>query len=445
MTYPRFVSPWHGWFAVDGQSPSPWFHCTVATLFVGPAVEQVVIFQRGISDQSTVLVGIIFAIAALMSFGLLLKSGLGERITVPFAFLLFLMTSSGLPGILMYQSDRLLAAFAFAGGIAVRNLVCFLMLPASKDGLRGRPERVFLFWALIGSMVIVVSSFLLGVQSGIGLNSEAQLGRNLDLDWMNANYTGMFCSFACTLLLAARFIPVVVRLPMAALCLYTLILTHSRTSIIVLVASAITWRLITAGRKFVAIAAMAVTLPLVQLVLGDVDLSSIPAVSAVLGKFEKADFRTNSDETTRFDVLRRGLDTWVRSPVFGFGFAHPDARMENAYFSIACEQGVIGLAAYLLIVATVLAKALRMLKSPPSSRSFEAGLLLACITLFILLHGLGEDTHGFTFGSPIGNLWALIAALSNANAVGIRRRGYARPFAVYHRLGGRPLALGQRT
>jgi O-antigen ligase len=137
-------------------------------------------------------------------------------------------------------------------------------------------------------------------------------------------------------------------------------------------------------------------------------LESIPALGAIVQRFQQQP-GTNGDQA-RLDIVAGGLETWSRSPAFGLGYEAPDSRFENGYLSLACETGTIGLLLYLIFVALVGIRIQAFLRTREGSDTREVGGYLLCVTVFILVHGMGERTHGFQIGTVMSNTWALLVA-----------------------------------
>jgi O-antigen ligase len=203
-----------------------------------------------------------------------------------------------------------------------------------------------------------------------------------------------------------------IRLSAGGLAFYCLLLSQSRTAIVTAIVSGICGLFV--GRKWNWKAVLLGTCALaLVLALVDVDgivasLQSTPALVPIVQRFQQQPNRDISLE--RPSLIASGLEAWSHSPIFGLGYNAPDARFENAYLSLACETGAVGLLLYLLLVALLGVRIQGMLRTPAGSDTCNLGGYLLCVTVFILVHGMGERTHGFQIGSLVSNVWALLAA-----------------------------------
>jgi O-antigen ligase len=95
--------------------------------------------------------------------------------------------------------------------------------------------------------------------------------------------------------------------------------------------------------------------------------------------------------SARIYSLRAALDGWTRRPIFGYGvtgFGFMDAQ----YARVLVETGVVGLAAFLFLIATTLRSARRAFAqlSQPEDRGVALGFLAG--TVGLLMHAIGSNT-----------------------------------------------------
>jgi O-antigen ligase len=301
---------------------------------------------------------------------------------------------------------------SFAILLAIRTYLVFWGLPTSRSFLFGSFERIVLSWALVATTLFAIGSLMVARAAGITLGSSARLSGEAIGQWTNANVTGLYCAFGVLICIIARFIPMWIRLTAGGLAFYCLLLSQSRTAIVTIIVSGICGLFV--GRKWNwKVAVLAVCALLLALSLVNVDesvdsLQSNPAIASITQRFLQPPGRNG--EHARLDVIASGVEAWSRSPLFGSGYEAPDTRFENGYLSLACETGAIGLLLYLVFVGLLSMQIIRMLKTPAGSDTRELGGYLLCVTVFVLVHGIGERTHGFQIGSLVSNVWALLAA-----------------------------------
>jgi O-antigen ligase len=326
-----------------------------------------------------------------------------------FGFLVVLVTLSGLPG-LASSGQIEYSGMIFFTLLAVRNYICFWGIPASVPASHGRAQRAVLIWTLAATTVVAVGSLLTAQRLGVSLGSSIRLtGENHG--WLNANTTGVYCAFGILICLIVDFFPAWIRLSIGILSAYCLILSQSRTAIVALLLAAITFMMLSIRRKQLPIL---LALSMVLIMTGAAEpifeqAQSTPAVSAVIDRFTGARF--NVDKTNRMETIEKGIALWESEPVFGVGYGRDDTHFENAFLSIACESGALGLSFYLMCLGLVLKRAWALAYSNGEDAR-QLGKWLIAISVFILVHGLGERSHAFQIASPVSNCFALLSALA---------------------------------
>jgi O-antigen ligase len=384
-------------------------HSSLCLLFVGmPFVVASSANQEG-SGSTSIMAAILGAVTVLALALHTLSPPVGG-ISGIFAILIVLETLAGLPGLIFPGSgDSQMTGFAFIALLAARNYVCFWGLPAARPLLQISFDRFVLSWALAATTLFAIATLWVARTAGLSLgSSERMTGERLG--WVNANTIGVYCAFGLLICIIARFMPIWVRLAAGGLALYCLLLSQSRSAIITIILSGSCGFLV--ARKWNAkaiVLAMSALFLISALVDNSESFESIqsnPYLSAIVQRFQNS----SGKESTRLEVISNGFDVWKNSPVFGLGYEAPDTRFENGYLSLACETGAIGLLLYLSFVALASIRSLGMLQVRAGSEAHELGGYLLCVTVFILVHGIGERTHGFQIGAIPSNVWALLAA-----------------------------------
>jgi O-antigen ligase len=125
----------------------------------------------------------------------------------------------------------------------------------------------------------------------------------------------------------------------------------------------------------------------------------------------------------RMSHWRAGLSMWSKYPVLGVGagnysdhyreetkiwrFRIPRGHAHNAYIQSAAQSGIIGLAAYLTLVVTVLTTLVKRLRdSGTETRSVVAGAF--GVTVAVMIHGFFDYLHVLSLGLQLSVVWAAI-------------------------------------
>jgi len=361
---------------------------------------------------------------------------------LPGIFTLLILSEifAGLPGLIYWQfGNDLRIGLSFAALLAIRSYIVFWSLPSSRSNLHGSFERIVLSWALATTTLFAFGSMMVARAAGITLGSSTRLSGEALGRWTNANTTGLYCAFGVLICIMSGFIPLWIRLAAGGLCFYSLLLSQSRTAIITAIASGVcgfivvhkwSWKVVSLG-----VFGLLLAFSFVNVDESFDLLQSNPDIATFTKRFTRQPGK-NGDKF-RLDVIESGFDVWSRSPLAGVGYEAPEARFENGYLSLACETGAFGLLVYLFIVMLLGIQIYGMLRSPAGSVTRELGGYLLCVTVFVLVHGLGERTHGFQIGSLVSNVWAMLAA----SALGCNP---ARRFVRYIHGLNRPLSASRK-
>jgi O-antigen ligase len=161
----------------------------------------------------------------------------------------------------------------------------------------------------------------------------------------------------------------------------------------------------------------------VRWTLGAVAVGAALAALAIVlvGGSEKLSFsRINIDTSGRANLISGGVHLFAQRPVYGYGSgSFPKAYREHVKtrqvpvsvshtepITVAAEQGLVGLTAYLALLAAALATMAGGLRAPADLRVARIAVLAAFVAL--LVHSMAYA--GF-FEDPIA--WVLLAAAAS--------------------------------
>jgi len=386
-------------------------HSSLCVLFFGMSIA--LAMSPNMESGGTGFMAVLLGLVMVLSLGLHSLNPAGGGLPGIFTLLILSEIFAGLPGLIYWQSgDDLRIGLSFAALLAIRCYIVFWALPTSRSHLHGSFERIVLSWALAATTLFAFGSLLVARAAGISLDSTARLSGEALGHWTNANTTGLYCAFGVLICIIARFIPIWIRLTAGGLTFYCLLLSQSRTAIATIIVSGICGLFV--GRiwnwksALLGICALLLALSFVDINESVDLLESNPTLAAISQRFTRQPGR--GGDYARLDVIESGLEVWSRSPLFGVGFEAQDARFENGYLSLACEEGAIGLLLYLALIGLLCIQIMNMMQAGAGSDARELGGYLFCITVFVLVHGLGERTQGFQIGSVVSNVWALLVA-----------------------------------
>jgi O-antigen ligase len=98
-------------------------------------------------------------------------------------------------------------------------------------------------------------------------------------------------------------------------------------------------------------------------------------------------------------------------------FMVAQVHAHNYYIHIAAETGVIGLAAYLLLIGGVLTtgiSAARRARHDPFARALAIGGV--GVVVAVAAHNLFEDLHVLSMDVHLSAIWALLAVINSAES-----------------------------
>ncbi len=385
---------------------------SLGTLFIGMISALVVMrtsVEAGEGPESgmAVVLGLSVALTfALDAWGMKLAPGEGNLVALVAAF-----TLSGIPGLLLYPSNRVLMGAEFCVLLAIRNYICFVGVPLSRIAAERPVERDVIGLALSATTAVAVGALALATRMGISFSSVARLTGEGNA-WLNANTTGLYCAFGVVVCTMAAYLPKWIRIPAGCLAMYCVVLTHSRTALVALfVTLGVHLSIVYARRKAIGIyvAAVGLVLGVYSQTMLVATIESVPQLRSFASRFQDVDV---TEYETRLDRAREGAGFVAGSPIVGRGYMAVGVRFEQAYLSIAAESGLLGLSFYIWLMTLVLFNGLRLLRRRGDPRARELGHYLVCTTTFILVHGLAEHSHGFQIASPVSNCWALLAGIA---------------------------------
>ncbi len=396
--------------AANGLVPNAIFQASLALLLLGMSLVLITIGTRSdgaalSTAQAVVIGGALFSVLVLTMWGTR-REVAGSRLI---AIVIALITVSGLPGTVSGGQIEYTGVMFFCL-LAVRNYICFWGIPNSLPALPGRAQRSVMTWTLAATTAIAIGSLLAARRTGLSLASSDRLtGENHG--WLNANTTGVYCAFGILICLLATFLPVWIRLAIAAVSMYCLLLSQSRTAIVALLLATITVMMLSMRRKYLPVLIVVMTVLILTGIAEPIveRAANYPAISATIQRLSGAE--ANVTATNRIDVLETGVEMWESSPAFGVGYGKNETHFENGLLSIACESGAFGLLAYLFFLGLVLARAWTLTRSDEEDAK-ELGKWLLAISVFFLVHGMGERTHAFQISSPASNCLALLSSFA---------------------------------
>lgn len=91
------------------------------------------------------------------------------------------------------------------------------------------------------------------------------------------------------------------------------------------------------------------------------------------------------------------------------GFPRSAGHAHNYYIQAAAETGIAGLAAYLWLIGTALAVALRAARTALDHLGRAIGVGAVGMTVALMVHNVVEDVHVLSLGIQIAAIWALAA------------------------------------
>lgn len=104
------------------------------------------------------------------------------------------------------------------------------------------------------------------------------------------------------------------------------------------------------------------------------------------------------------------------------GFPNSAGHAHNYYIHTAAETGTLGLAAYLWLIGTALAVALRAARTTQDALSRAVGLGAVGVTVALMVHNVVENLHVLSLGIQLAAIWALaVLALYNPPWRGVTR------------------------
>jgi O-antigen ligase len=118
-----------------------------------------------------------------------------------------------------------------------------------------------------------------------------------------------------------------------------------------------------------------------------------------------------------------GIAMFESDPVLGIGvgnfndryrdfYVHPRfsasrGHAHNYYIHAAAETGLVGLAAYLMLILTAAFTCIRAARSAPSSLGRALGIGAVGVTAAVMVHNVVEDLHVLNLGIQLSAIWAL--------------------------------------
>lgn len=398
------------------RTAGPWWpqaclHASLCCLFLGMNVAVVAPFATRVMDAGEQRILMIFLLGAAVLAGampyfhqhLLPNLGLGP-------WLVIVAATCGIVGAAANPGEEMVNGLAFGGGLFARNLLCFTLLPGASSFTRAKATKVVIFWLLASCCAFLAGSLRVAAGSGFGIFSSDRLNGGETLDWVNPNVIGLYAAGAVLVAMLADFIPRVARVAVVLLALYLLLLSQSRTSIAALAGALVVFTILKMrARRLVVglvLAALVISFGAVLLDLDSI-ASAIPSLGSIQSMLER--YQRDDGFGGRLAIIQKAQERIAQAPLFGYGFMSPDSRFENGYLSLAVESGLLGLGAYLVLMILTFYRGIRLYRRPVRGEDSTFVLALLCFSTFIVIHGLGERTHGFQAASMLSNAWAVLA------------------------------------
>jgi O-antigen ligase len=322
-----------------------------------------------------------------------------------------LVSVSGLAAILSGEAEKSVEALSFCGLLILRNYVCFNVLPRSVLARRTILEHTVIRWMALSALIVAVGGLAVAARMGVNLWSGIRLtgeGNN----WLNANTTGLYCGVGLVACVFGGNMRLPFRIACGLLCGYVLLLTQSRTAMAAVAATICAYYLVVGAKRIAIGLAVGAFLYFGAVSVQDTALSWTDAL------LELGQFRTMLERSTgisptahRLEIIGDALDDLERAPVFGHGYLSAYSRIENGYVSMACESGLVGLGVYLVFVGLVVSRFVRLRRWQAVRERRLAAYGLA-LTVFVLVHALGERSHGFQIGSVVSHAWLLLGGIA---------------------------------
>lgn len=327
-----------------------------------------------------------------------------------FGFLLCVITVSGVPGIFVHPSEAASSGLLFAVLLAVRNYLCFTALPRASVVYRSRMANAVVGWVLLSSVLVMLGSLHAASVSGISLHSSTRLTGEGHY-WLNANTAGVYTALGILCAVMARFLPWVLRMFVILLGSYVLLLTQSRTALLALIVALAVYVAIRRRYGKVQLLALGLLGCLGGMYVSNPLVDSIRRGGQVGAMIRRTETARGDRWSGRVAMVRVATSRLRESPVVGFGFMSEGSRIDNGYLSYAVETGILGLSVYAALLALVLSRAVKLLRTSMPRNLQTLGCYTVCLTAFLLAHAVGEKTHPFQIAFTGSNAWALLAGL----------------------------------
>jgi O-antigen ligase len=388
-------------------------HSTLALLFVGMSVSiaaSALVAPMNADLPQYFFMAVLFLVSILAYF--VQRAGSSHTFFLV-DLLLVLMTLSGLPGLVMGQSQELWRSVFFVVVLGLRNYVLFVVLPRSYLFTETYAWEKAMRWVLLASFIIILGSLRTASLAGASLDSGTRLTGEGTV-WLNANTTGLLTSIGILVVFMSSEVPFWLRICFGAVGGYVLLLAESRTSMLALAAALVTSLFFSLAEKRRYAAVWLMGLAAVILLAGPPlwdKMSEYERVQSIISRSTGGDKSINDPVGGRQVLFMDALNRLKESPAIGFGYLSGASRIENGYLSILLESGVLGLATYLMLLAAVVASAWRVYRKSAEPFVKNLGRYTLVLTVFICVHGFGERSHGFQGASMVSNLWLLLSGL----------------------------------
>ena len=258
--------------------------------------------------------------------------------------------------------------------------------------LRDRAQVRNYVWALLITAVIVSIIGILQIPGG-GRVSAPFEGKIGEPNTFGGYLVFMIC-IACGLMLTAtESLPRLLYGTMGLLFFIPLLYTQSRSSYLAFIPAMLVFVKLSEKRKVILLAFIVgmILLPFVVPRATKDRIAYTFSQPPGHGQLVVGGTRIDTSTTARLMSWRNVMRDWIRHPFIGFGvtgYAFVDAQ----YFRILIETGVLGLAAFFLMIARIFGQTTAVFRT--AADPMERGLSMGFIAGFVglLVHAIGANT-----------------------------------------------------
>lgn len=308
---------------------------------------------------------------------------------------------------LMEAASSPTTRLAFLIALLARTYLLYFQMPRSLPAIEGKFENMVMGWLYVTVTGITMGSVYISTVSRVSFSTAIRLGADLSI-WINMNSTALYACMCILLGLFIRFIPLVIRIAVAGLGTYVLVLTQSRMTMLALVGTVAFYLALTTYRRWFrsllfGLTALAILIPLTPVVLPEI--IELRPVRNIMRRNARTD-----PTTGRLETIDAALERVSHSPLIGFGYQSAGSRFENGLLSMAMEGGFLQVGLYLIFTAMIVLRAIEMLRWKHDPRAQNLAQLVLCLTVFMFIRSIGERNHAFQVTNIVPNAWMLLSS-----------------------------------